>query len=254
MFIFLGDSQPLGYEIGIEIKQGPEHMPQEARDKIYNPNAIHHECRPDLAYPELLSKSLSQDYVNLAYGGTCHQRHLNTFQQYLKKHDVPRGSTVFLNSNCKSRGFLVDSETGQALDFMNTVFMMHQIDYTIPLSDWHMYLKDPKNLNICDMLMRISPYQNLQAVNHIGLLCDSLGLNFLYFPISPCLLYNSHDIPGFSPSEMITLKPSQIFTLPDNVSPWMNRPGHWLQGHLSAQGQAALASDLNQVYLERCAS
>lgn len=255
MFIFLGDSQPLGYELADEIDQDCTHIPQDVRDKVLILSAIDDSggCRPDLAYPELLSKSLGQDYVNLAYGGTGHQRHLYSFQQYLKNHDVPAGSTVFLNSNCKERGFLVDRFTGQEIDFMNDVYMVPQTDFSIPLSDWHTYLNDEKNKNVCDVFMRISAYQNYQAVNYLGLLCDSLGINFLYFPISPCNLHTTDPAVKLNTREILTIRPDQIYTVPDDghTQEYMNRPGHWREHHLSTQGHRALASDLKQVYQER---
>jgi len=245
MFIFLGDSQPLGYEIGEEINQNSDHIPQHLREKVYHPWAINHECRPDHAYPRILSESLSQDYVNLGVGGTCHLRHLYYFQSYLKTNHVPKGSTVFLNSNSKFRGFFVDNFTGETMDFMDQNFWNSDlIEHGPPFhhSTWKTFLNNPSNSNIVDAITRMLPYYNYQSANHIGLLCESLGLNFLYFPISP----NQLDDPEET-YEYLNLKPEQIV----ERFPQVSRPPNWLKFHPSRAGHKLIADSLREIYLER---
>lgn len=247
MLIFLGDSQPLGYEIGGEINQSAEHIPQHVRDKIYYKWAIHHECRPDYAYPQLLSESLGQDYVNLAQGGSSHLRHLYNFQSYVKDHQVPKGSTVFLNSNAKLRGFFVDNFTGEDIDFMHTNFWSpdqlpgHQSLFT-------QFLNQPDNYVIPDFASRILPYFNYQSVNHISLLCKKLGLNFLYFPICPSEIVDPTETETY---KYLDLPPEEIIsTLPLPFGHFRNNI-EWLQFHPSRAGHRLIADHLREVYLER---
>jgi hypothetical protein len=248
MFIFLGDSQPLGYEIGEEINQNSDHIPQHLREKVYHPWAINHECRPDYAYPHILSESLSHDYVNLAIGGTSHLRHLYLFQSYLKTNHVPIGSTVFLNSNNKLRGFFVDNFTCETMDFMDHVYFKSGSPKPGPHSTWQTFLEDPSNSNIVDAITRMFPYYNYQ----IGLLCESLDLNFLYFPIIP----NALDDPEET-YEYLNLKPNQIIERFPQVL--MSRPNgenelgapNWLKCHPSRAGHKIIADHIREVYLER---
>lgn len=255
MFIFLGDSQPMGYELGIEVDAGSEFMPKYMSDKIFYTDCIAIEARPDLAYPHLLSESLSQDYINLSIGGTSHMRHLDDFQRYLTSHEVPPGSTVILNSNCKHRGFTIDFITGEALDFMNNRFMNCGSGNRHLYSDWNAFL-EKEGTDIWDFCMRINVYQNIQSINHIGLLCDSRGLNFLYFPIAPnkLLAPGGYEIDGSRRCindhrlNILSLRSDQIFEPKD---PYSERKGHWLDHHLSCKGHEAVAQDLKNVYLER---
>ncbi len=245
MFIFLGDSQPLGYELAEEIDQNSDHIPQHLREKVYYPWAIDPECRPDHAYPHLLSESLSQDYVNLAVGGTCHLRHLYYFQSYLKTNHVPKGSTVFLNSNSKFRGFFVDNFTGETMDFMDQNYWNSSSQKPGPWSTWRTFLNNPSNSIIVDAITRMFPYYNYQSVNHIGLLCESLGLNFLYFPITPEDLADPTET-----YEYLNLKPEQIIERFPQVLNELDTP-MWLKCHPSRGGHKLIADHIRKVYLER---
>lgn len=248
MFIFLGDSQPLGYELADEVGLNADHIPQHVRKKIYHQHSIVDDCRPDLAYPHLLSESLCQDYVSLAAGGTCHLRHLHDFQAYLKDNQVPKGSTVFLNSNCKLRGFVLDNFTGERLNFMDSRFW--NSESTGMGSPWNLFLNNDSNHMISDTVTRIFPYLNHQAVNHISLLCESLGLNFLYFPITPYSLHEDH----FKETSMyMNLRPEQIIDdLPEDLNKMdHNEHLYWLNFHPNCAGHRLLTDHLRNVYLER---
>lgn len=254
MFIFLGDSQPLGFEIGEEINQKSDHIPQHLREKVYHPWAINHECRPDHAYPHILSESLSHDYVNLAIGGTSHLRHLYLFQSYLKTNHVPKGSTVFLNSNNKFRGFFVDNFTCETMDFMDLIFWKSGSPMPRTQSTWKTFLQDPSNSNIADAITRMFPYYNYQSVNHIGLLCESLGLNFLYFPIAPDTLDDpeeTYEYLNLKPNQIIESFPQELRTrVYGDVSNALGYP-NWLKFHPSRAGHKIIADHIRKVYLER---
>ena len=255
MFIFLGDSQPMGYELGTETGKGSDHIPQKIKDKIYYSDLLNYDCRPDLAYPNLLSESLSHDYINLSSGGTSHMRHLDDFQKYLKKYEVPKGSTVFLNANCKHRGFSVDCFTSEALDFMNNIFMTRRTS----LSDthWRVFLNE-EGTNIWDFCIRTNVYQNIQSVNHIGLLCDSKELNFLYFHVTPDHLNNTiinnnaelEKVYDEDNLDILSLRPEQKF---QPNKPFSEIPDNWLEYHLSIKGHEAVAHELRNEYLNRFA-
>lgn len=145
MHIWLGDSWPAGCELAM-------FFGEEKLDRTIYPVAPEKVCRPDLAFPAIVSSAFKQPHINLAFpGGSIHYMlHLLTLEY--KKGIHPEGTTVFVCSTGEMRRFGVDVlgreyHTGGHLDvnkmFSETDFyyynrnMYSLYDYTMALN--HIY-------------------------------------------------------------------------------------------------------------------
>ena len=166
MLLFLGDSCPLGCELELELS---ELMPHD-----YDASSVYFRgCelpaeprfRADLAYPQLVATILNQPFWNLGMGGASYDQVLFNFQKFLKQHDMPNDTTVFLNLVNFFRRTLYDSFSYK----MYTFFPEPRGEHTPQMC----YDSE-------DLLMRTAPSHAVQQINHIYEICKSRNWNFVF--------------------------------------------------------------------------
>jgi len=250
MLIFLGDSQLVGYELGDEIGQGLEYVPESVLANVKYSHMLPPPCRPDLSYPELLSKKLNMDYVNLGLGGSSHIRQYHVFQKYIRSNDLPDNVTVFLNTTDKHRGMAIDVLDGMAANYMPFQGGYWGVAYeerptSLEEDKANHFLQFIKNSHqdVSDALFRIFPWINVQMVNHIADICNAKNWNFLYHTTNQPLWPSDFHQPEES---YFTLTDDQI--LEDDYS--VINPEYWLDFHLSTKGHIKTTELLYDRYMK----
>ena len=74
--------------------------------------------RPDLAFPELLSQKLKQEYINCGQGGAGYSKALFLFQLCISKTQLPDDVTVFLGTTGTMRPHFVDTLNKSEFHFL----------------------------------------------------------------------------------------------------------------------------------------
>ena len=257
MLIFLGDSQPLGYELGLEIGQGLDHVPENVMEKIHtNTYYMNEDCRPDLSYPELLSQKLNMDYVNLGMGGSSHIQQYDSFLKYIRKNDIPDNTSVFLNTTDKHRGMVVDVLDGNKVSYMprDSGSFSGVLPDDASFASWFPSSQDDNEneflqslrkdrAHITDTMFRIFPWINVQMINLIAEMCNSRNWNFLFHQTSQDIWPLDYYQPGDS---YFTLTADQILSDPVIYK----GSEFWLDFHLSIKGHLRTTDLLYDRYLK----
>ena len=181
MLLFLGDSSPLGWEVELELKESvPESY--DTSNIYLNGSACPPQppFRPDLAYPQLVATQLQQPFWNLGLGGASYDFVLSIFQKFIKEHEMPNDTTVFLSQVSFFRRHKYDSFNSQTYAFF-------------PYPKYPNFDEIKEIPKIChdaeELLMRTACKDAVQNINHIYQICKANGWNFVLhgigFKISP---------------------------------------------------------------------
>lgn len=233
MLLFLGDSCPLGWELELELS---EMMPQD-----YDVSSVYFrgfelpaepKFRPDLAYPQIVATILDQPFWNLGMGGSSYDQILFDFQKFLKEHEMPKDTTLFLSLVSFFRRTLIDGLTSQIYKF-----------FPEPMGE----LIPQMCYDSEELLMRTAPAHAVQQINHIYEICKSRNWNFVFHGVG-CDMCDEE----LGAINLLCEIPEEHRLSELWKEPWHHtRPDLWFGCHPSVKGHEKIANELIAHYNER---
>jgi len=247
MLIFLGDSNLLGWELAEVHGNIPPTFDPE-KDLFIDPirrlrlgeGGIALCNRPDLAFPELLSQKLKQEYINCGQGGSGYSKALFLFQLCISKTKLPDDVTVFLGTTGTMRSHFVDTLNKSEFHLFNNHITSNNAEYRDTAS------KYDRNPELKRMLQVTSTWYNLQAVGHISEICKARGWKFLFHEILP-----EDAVSRVEYEDMAPMPAPRVFKtgIAQGKSTGLQNSCDYMQNlHLSAEGHEFVAEKLFHEY------
>ncbi len=179
MYLWFGDSWPIGCELG---------SIDDTFDSLIYPNVVKGRDNPTKAFPHLVSKYKSVPYINFARGGSSIDYALYSLLNFCKnKIDKNVKYTAFLCLTAQTRGFGISYSQNKTIDY----------NYNDDSND----LKTDIDLCI---------YESVISLNCFYLLCNKFNIDCKFIPIFCDLIIPEHMEHIFIADEAVITRKSLV--------------------------------------------